>query len=160
MNLCTYAHTDKTYVFHYNNVTVRFETGLYYEEIEKAKMIGKALEKLASEYGFKENILLDFIHNYAYLKNKKHTFISHGIGDYKLHNGKIEFSIWTEITAKFLIIEQHDSVFDIKKTLQLVEAAILNFDEISKIKPKAVVFNKSIYGNEFYVSIPLKLFQK
>uniref|UniRef100_UPI0040496EC3 hypothetical protein n=1 Tax=Flavobacterium sp. TaxID=239 RepID=UPI0040496EC3 len=155
-----FAHTDKTFSFHYNNVTVRFNTGFYYEEIEKAKMIAKATEKLAAAHGFKENILLDFIHDYAYFESKKHTFISHGIGDYKVHNGENEFSIWTDITAKFLIIEQHDSVFDIKKTLQLVEASILNFENIAAIALKPIVRGKDIYGDLISMSIPLKTIQE
>lgn len=155
-----YAHTDKIFSFHFNNVTVRFETSFYFEEVEKAKMIGKAVERLASEHQFKDNILLDFRHNYAYFKNKNYTFVSHGIGDYKENNGKKEFSVWTEITNKYLIIEQHDSVFDIKRTLQLVEASILNFENITAIQLQPIIIGKDIYGDEISMSIPIKTIQE
>jgi hypothetical protein len=155
-----FAHTDKTFSFYYNNVTVRFKTGFYNEEIEKAKMIGKAVEKLAAAHGFKENILLDFTHNYAYLKNKSHTFVSHGIGDYKVNNGEIEFSIWTEISDKYLVIEQHDSFFDIKKTMQLVEASILNFENITTIPLQPFIRGKDIFGDVISMTIPIKKIQE
>jgi hypothetical protein len=155
-----FAHTDKIYTFYYQHVTVRFKTGFYYEEVEKAKMIGKAVEKLVTAHGFNENILLDFTHNYAYFKNKNYTFVSHGIGDYKVNNGDKEFSIWTEITDKYLIIEQHDSVFDIKRTLQLVEASILNFENITAIQLQPIIIGKDIYGDETCMSIPIKTIQE
>jgi len=155
-----FAHTDKIFSFHFNNVTVRFKTGFYFEEVEKAKMIGKAVERLAIEHQFNENILLDFTHNYAYFKNKNYTFVSHGIGDYKVNNGEIEFSIWTEITDKYLIIEQHDSVFDIKRTLQLIEASILNFENITAIQLQPIIIGKDIYGDEISMSIPVKTIQE
>ena len=39
--LLCYSHEDAYHLVEYGNVTVRFKTGHYYEEVENAKIIGQ-----------------------------------------------------------------------------------------------------------------------
>lgn len=147
-----FAHTDRLYTFHYDNVTVHFTTGFYYEEIEKAKMIGKAAAKLSCKHSFSENILLDFRHDYGYM-DEVNTFISYGEGDYQMYDGENYFSIWTEVTDKYLTITQCNSVFDIEKSLKLIEYSILNFEEITSLELTSIRLGPDVFWAQVFKSI-------
>lgn len=144
----SFADTDRTYSYFYENVTVLFTTGSYYQEIEKAKMIGKAVAKLSCRNNFKENILLDFIHDYTFSLEPK-TILNFGTGGYKYFDGYAEHEIALNLTGQHLVVRQLDSVFDIEKTLKLVEFGIKNIEEIKTNKLTEIRF--STYGLSTYI---------
>ncbi len=119
------AHRDRTFSFTFDNVTVMFHSGFYYEELEKAKIAGKAVAKLSCIYGFTENILLHFEHDYAYQK-ESHIFFSFGKPYYKWKLDELVFHVPEHLTGEYLVIRQLDSIFDINKTLKLAEYGIKN----------------------------------
>lgn len=83
--LMIWAHSDKYYTYEYENVTVRFKTGFFYEEINNAKIIGKYAALLAESLDCDKPILIDFIHDYGHTyKGKTFSFLNVGSEEYEL----------------------------------------------------------------------------
>ena len=83
--LLIWSHQDKYFTYEYKNVTVRFKTGYFYEEIHNAKIIGEYAALLASNMDYDNPILLDFIHDYFYdYKGKNFSFLNIGSEEYSL----------------------------------------------------------------------------
>jgi hypothetical protein len=138
-----FSHTDRTFSFTYENVTVMFHTGSYYEELEKAKIAGKAVAKLSSIYGFKENILLYFEHDYAY-QRESHIFLSFGKPYYIWELDELVFHVPDHLTGEYLVIRQLDSIFDIKNTLKLAEYGINNINALKTEEFQEVKLKKEM----------------
>ena len=80
-----WSHQDKYFAYEYENVTVRFKTGHFFEEIHNAKIIGEYAALLANSLGYNKPILLDFIHDYGYYyKGKNFSFLNIGSEEYSL----------------------------------------------------------------------------
>ena len=81
--LVLWAHQDSFYTYKYDNVTVRFKTGSFYEEINNAKIIGKYTALLCNKLNYNEPVFLDFIHDYDHhYKGKSYSFLSIGSDKY------------------------------------------------------------------------------
>jgi len=82
--LLIWAHQDTYYTYKYGNVTVRFKTGFFFEEINNAKIIGKYAVLLSDELNYTKPILLDFIHDYGHAyKGKTYSFLNLGSEEYE-----------------------------------------------------------------------------
>ncbi len=78
------AHQYKEFIFVYGNVTVRFRTGLNYEEINNAKIIGQYAALLSDSLNYNEPIFLDFIHNYGNdYQGSSYSYLNFGSDQYK-----------------------------------------------------------------------------
>ncbi len=83
ISLTSWSHSDKDYIYQYENVTVRFRTGFLFEEIENAKIIGQYAALLCKNQNYTKPILLDFIHDYGhYYEGKQLSFLSIDSGNY------------------------------------------------------------------------------
>lgn len=83
--LMIWAHQDKYYIYEYNNVTLRFKTGFFFEEINNAKIIGKYAALLCDSMDYHKPILLDFIHDYGHTyQGKTFSFLNVGSEEYEL----------------------------------------------------------------------------
>ena len=77
--LLNYAHQDTYHLEEYGNVTVRFKTGHYYEEIQNAKIIGEYAYMLCEKLGYDKQVVLDFIHDYGHTYyGNTFSYISYG----------------------------------------------------------------------------------
>ena len=135
-----FAHSDFWIIKDFGNVKVKITTGFEYEEINKIFIFGELTEKLASQLGYKDQIFLDFNHNYI-SDCKPDYFIS-------FNKGAIE-NIWSgaekqepPLSKKSIIIRQVSRQFDAKTTLKLVEYAINNLSEV-KSNQKLIEYNKN-----------------
>lgn len=54
----TYAHVDKTYTFQYEKTFISIKTAFYSEEVERVKIIGKLVSKLAAKYNYDDRIVM------------------------------------------------------------------------------------------------------
>jgi hypothetical protein len=83
--LMAWAHEDKSYTDNYRNVTIRFKTGFFYEEINNARIIAQYAAFLCEEMSYDKPVFLDFIHDYGRsYQNRNFTFIEIGLGSYDL----------------------------------------------------------------------------
>ena len=81
--LTSWGHSDRDYIYQYENVTVRFRTGSLFEEIQNAKIIGQYAALLCKKRSYDKPVFLDFIHDYGhYYRGKNHSFITIGSGSY------------------------------------------------------------------------------
>ena len=77
--LLNYAHQDTYHLEEYGNVTVRFKTGHYYEEIQNAKIIGQYAYMLCEILGYEKQVVFDFIHDYGHTYyGQTFSYISYG----------------------------------------------------------------------------------
>jgi len=135
-----WAHQDFWKVEDFGNVKVRIQTGYQYEEIHKAFIFGRLAQRLAAELNYRDQIFLDFSHHYTGPCEAAH-FIS-------FDRGGIEYTLQgTEganpfLAQKSIVIRQVAYQFDAKTTLQLVEFAIRNLDEVMSTQ-KQIEFNKN-----------------
>jgi len=154
-----WAHQDRYYTFQYDNVTVRFKTGFYFEEINNAKIIGKYAALLSASMNFEQPILLDFIHDYGHTyQGKTFSFLNIGSGEYEMisyyERDSVEenvyhmFSYSDSVEAienveknvftvpdidekKKIVIRQFGYYFDVTQTLNILNYAITNLDEVT-----------------------------
>jgi hypothetical protein len=158
--LIIWAHQDRYYTYEYDNVTVRFKTGFFFEEINNAKIIGQYAAALSDSLDYEKPILLDFVHDYGHsYKGKTYSFLSIGSEEYevvsynvlkydslldeKVYHGvpsdSIEFikNVEKEVYSvpgfnkkKSIVIRQFASHFDIRETLNLLSYALTNQSDI------------------------------
>lgn len=77
--LLNYANEDTYHLEVYGNVTVRFKTGHYYEEIQNAKIIGQYAYMLCKKLGYEKQVVFDFIHDYGHTYyGNTFSYISYG----------------------------------------------------------------------------------
>ncbi len=154
--ILTWAHQDRYYTYEYENVTVRFKTGFFFEEINNAKIIGQYATALSDSLGYEKPILLDFIHDYGHsYKGNSYSFLSIGSEEYEIvsynvlkydsllgenvYHGvptdSVEFINNVEKDAysvpgfnkkKSIVIRQFAYHFDIRETLNLLLYTLTN----------------------------------
>lgn len=106
-----YAHKNVTISETFGNIEVVFHTGYFYEEINKALIIGHYAEDLAAKMNFQAKITLYFKHNIGSFTERY----------YKLSNSPIDAENITDI-----YLEMKDTEFDIFSILKLIEYSISN----------------------------------
>ena len=145
--LIIWAHQDTYYTFEYDNVTVRFKTGFFFEEINNAKIIGKYAALLCDSMDYDKPILLDFIHDYGNsYQGKTFCFLNFGSEEYNLVSYYMQDSVEDiknvvkEIYTvpridrqKKIVIRQFGFHFDVTHTLNLIYYAIINKSEVKKL---------------------------
>lgn len=83
--LTIWAHQDRFFTYEYANVTVRFKTGFFFEEINNAKIIGQYAAYLSDSLGYEKPVLLDFIHDYGHsYEGEMFSFLNIGSEEYKM----------------------------------------------------------------------------
>ncbi len=128
------AHEDFYRVRDFENVKVRIKTGFEYEEINKVAIIGELAQRLTESTGYRETVLLDFLHFYTGDCVADH-FISFGDGaDAEV---LASASPTGEKPAPFLkspavVIRQVSRSFDVAATLKLVEYAVSHVAEVKR----------------------------
>lgn len=127
----TFAHQDFWIKRDFGNVKIRIATGFDYEEIKKTLIIGQLAENLSKQMNYKDQLFLDFSHNYVE-KCKLKYFIS-------FDKGSIQSSSpdnWDEplFKSEVIILRQVGKTFDINSTLKLLEYSITNVSELSSIQ--------------------------
>lgn len=170
------AHKDIYYTYEYDNVTVRFKTGFFFEEINHAKIIGQYAALLSDSMDYDKPILLDFIHDYGYTyRGKTFSFLNFGSQKYSLLSCfmmdsvedyvyyQVPFSDKTESLGDVgeeiytvpvisdqptMVIRQFGFHFDLTKTINLLYHAISNKSEVKKLSSTAVL--SSYYRNFYY----------
>lgn len=183
--LIIWAHQDTFHKFEYGNVTVRFKTGHFFEEINNAKIIGQYAKILSDSLNYGKPILIDFIHDYGYsYQGRTFSYINYGIGEYEMvsfykrdsievnvlhmvpfsdsveNDEGIEkeiYKIATEDNKKKVVIRQFGYHFDVNKTLNLLYYALSNKTEVIKLSKKETL--PSYLRNSYYrlESIPRNL---
>jgi len=174
--LLIWAHQDKYYTYEYDNVTVRFKTGYFFEEINNAKIIGQYAAFLSDSMDYNKAILLDFIHDYGHsYQGKTFSFLSFGSQKYDLVSyylrdsiednvyhmipisdsvEDIEFvekeiySIPAEIRQHTIVIRQFGFHFDLTQTMNLLYYAITNKSEVKKLSTADTL--SSYQRNSYY----------
>lgn len=151
-----WAHQDRYFTYQYNNVTIRFQTGFFFEEINNAKIIGQYAANLSDSLEYREPILLDFIHDYGHsYKGKRYSFLSIGSEEYGVvsyhslkYDSLLEEMVYYGVPADSLellnnveedvyavpgvnfgesvVIRQFGYHFDIRETLNLLSYAVEN----------------------------------
>lgn len=179
-----WAHQDRYYTYQYSNVTVRFKTGFFFEEINNAKIIGQYAAILADSLDFEKPILLDFIHDYGHsYQGKTFSFLNFGSEKYDLIRYYMKDSVETNTyhTVSFndsiiknknvkkevftvpaingkskIVIRQFGFHFDVKQTLNLLYHAINNKSEVKKLSRTDTL--SSYLKNMYYrfESVPIK----
>lgn len=156
-----WAHQDRYYTYDYDNVTVRFKTGSFFEEINNAKIIGQYAALLSDSMNYDKAILLDFIHDYGYsYQGKTFSFLSFGSQKYDMVSyymrdsiednvyhmvpfsdtvesiknvEKVIFSVPAENRQQAIVIRQFGYHFDLTQTMNLLYHAITNKSEVKKL---------------------------
>ena len=113
-----YAHKNVTISQSFGNVRVIFTTGYYYEEINKALIIGQYAENLSKKMNFNNQITLFFKHNISH----------HREVYYKLRNNVEE-----EDNTDEIFLDMKDNEFSIFQILKLIEYAIINIDKLDNL---------------------------
>ncbi|MCH2491121.1 MAG: hypothetical protein MK211_13340 [Flavobacteriales bacterium] len=114
-----FSHETVNVTKDFNNVKVIFTTGYYYEEINKALIIGEYSERLSKKLNFQGKITLWFNHDYT---NDKET--------YYLINSDIVKSSYSKDE---IFIKMKDESYNILQVLTLLEQSILNFQRNDKL---------------------------
>ncbi len=135
-----FCHQDFWTTKDFGNVKVRIKTGFHYEEIKKVFLLGQLAQRFAKDLNYSEPIFLDFNHYYVGNCNPDY-FVSYD-------KGKISYS-WSDaneekdfLKDKAIVIRQVDRYFDARKTLKLLEYAILNVSTI-KVTQKQIEYNEN-----------------
>lgn len=113
-----YAHKNITITQSFGNVEVIFLTGFYYEEINKALMIGQYAEKLSKAMNFDNQITLFFKHN---IEDYEEPY-------YILNNSETKKIIPGEI-----FLDMKDREFNVLDILNLIEYSIANRNNINDL---------------------------
>ncbi|GLU43613.1 hypothetical protein [Allomuricauda sp. NBRC 101325] len=124
-----FASPQRVITKDFGNIKVRIDSQYNFEEIYKVFIFGELTEILASEIGYKEQIVLNFIH-YASDNTPSTYFISFDRGDRAYSHGG-PYILRTFLDNEALVITQGARYYDAITTLKLTEFAIQN---ISKIK--------------------------
>jgi hypothetical protein len=181
----TWAHQDTYYTYEYNNVTVRFKTGFWFEEINNTKIIGQFAAILSDSLGYDNPILLDFIHDYGYsYQGRTISFLNFGSQKYDLVSyymkdsieddvyhiipfsdtvesiNNVEKEIYTvpEVNRRrTIVIRQFGFHFDLTQTINLLYHAITNKREVKELSQTDTL--SSYLRNTYYQleTIPSKL---
>lgn len=137
-----FASPNRVITKDFGNIKVRIDASYNFEEIYKVFIFGELSEMLASEIGYKEQIVLNFIH-YATDNSPSTYFISFDRGDRAYSHGG-PYIHRTFLDNEALVITQGARYYDAITTLKLTEFAIQN---ISKIKSdqKQIEFREDNY---------------
>jgi hypothetical protein len=155
------AHQDTYYTYDYDNVTVRFKTGYFFEEINNAKIIGQYAALLSDSMDYDNPILLDFIHDYGYsYQGKTFSFVNFGSGKYDLVSyfmqdslednvyhmvpfsdtvesiENVEKEVYTvpDVNGQNkIVIRQFGFHFDVSQTMNLLYYALTNKSKVKKL---------------------------
>ncbi len=104
------AHQDREFIYVYDNVTVRFRTGSYYEEINNAKIIGKYAALLSDSLNYNKPIFIDLIHDYGnYYQGKTYSYLNFGSDQYKgiVHYKKVYESFVSDYSLETIPISEY-----------------------------------------------------
>ena len=171
-----WAHQDRYYTYEYDNVTVRFKTGFFFEEINNAKIIGQYAAFLSDSMDYDKPILLDFIHDYGHsYQGKTFSFLGYGSQKYDLVSFYIQDSIKDNLyhmvplsdsvesiqnvekethsvpeenRQQSIVIRQFGFHFDVTQTINLLYHAITNKSEVKKLSSADTL--SSYLGNMYY----------
>ena len=171
-----WAHQDRYYTYEYDNVTVRFKTGFFFEEINNAKIIGQYAAFLSDSMDYDKPILLDFIHDYGHsYQGKTFSFLGYGSEKYDLVSfymqdsikdnlyhmvplsdsvesiqnvEKETHSVPAENRQQSIVIRQFGFHFDVTQTINLLYHAITNKSEVKKLSSPDTL--SSYLGNMYY----------
>lgn len=113
-----YAHKSINVTKTFNNVKIIFSTGYYYEEINKALIIGEYAEQLSSSLEFDNKITIWFRHIYTDYQPKSYT-IKHGKENNLTNTNEI-------------FLELYDTEYNIEDVLKLVEYSIKNINNFKE----------------------------
>ena len=171
-----WAHQDTYHKFEYGNVTVRFKTGHFFEEINNAKVIGQYAKILSDSLNYGKPILIDFIHDYGYsYEGQTFSYINYGSGNYEIvsfykrdsiednvfhmvpYSDSVEnakgiekeiYKIHAEGNNRKITIRQFGYHFDVTKTLNLLYYALTNKSAVMKLSRKETL--PSYLKNTYY----------
>lgn len=116
--LIIWAHQDTYYTYKYDNVTVRFKTGHFFEEINNAKIIGQYAALLSDSMDYDKPILLDFIHDYGYsYEGRTFSFLNFGLQKYDLVSYYMKDSVEDNL---FHMVPYSDTVNSIKNVVKRI----------------------------------------
>lgn len=119
-----YAHKNITITQSFGNVEVIFLTGFYYEEINKALMIGQYAEKLSKAMNFDNQITLFFKHNIDDYEEPYYIF----------NNNKTK-----EIIPGEIFLDMKDREFNVLDILNLIEYSIANRNNINDLNALVLI---------------------
>ena len=128
------AHEDFYRVRDFENVKVRIKTGFKYEEINKVAIIGELAQRLTESMGYRETVLLDFLHFYTGDCVADH-FISFGDGtDPEVLASAPPTGEKPDpfLKSPAVVIRQVSRSFDVATTLKLVEYAVSHVAEVKR----------------------------
>lgn len=137
------AHRDFWISRNYGNVKVRVTTGFFYEEINKAFIIGQLAEKLSKDLNYTKPIFLDFQHNYIDYCNPIY-FLSYDKGKYEYKKG---FSSKKRelLDKKSIVIRQIAQQFNVQYTLRILEYSIKNISTLKSLQKQ--IRNRQYFAN-------------
>lgn len=157
ISVSSFAHRDFYVIRDYGNIKVRIVTGYKYEEINKVLIIAQLAEKLSKELNFKEQLFLDFRHNYTDRDNlETDYFLSFDKGEFRyLDSDSDNPGIFDK---KVIVLRQAGKKFDILSTLKLIEYSINNQPFIEK-QQKTINYQK-LYNRWELKSVDKYVLQK
>lgn len=118
-----WAHQDTFYTYEYDNVTVRFKTGHFFEEINNAKIIGQYAALLSDSMDYDKPILLDFIHDYGYsYQGKTFSFLNVGSQKYDLVSYYMQDSVEDNVYHMVPFSDTVESIENVEKEIYTVPA--------------------------------------
>ena len=118
-----WAHQDRYYTYEYDNVTVRFKTGFFFEEINNAKIIGQYAALLSDSMDYDKPILLDFIHDYGYsYQGKTFSFLNFGSQKYDLVSYFMQDSLEDNVYHMVPFSDTVESIQNVEKEIYTVPA--------------------------------------
>lgn len=121
--LIIWAHQDRYYTYEYDNVTVRFKTGFFFEEINNAKIIGQYAALLSDSMDYDKPILLDFIHDYGYsYQGKTFSFLNFGSQKYDLVSYYMQDSLEDNVYHMVPFSDSVESIQNVEKEIYTVPA--------------------------------------
>ncbi len=156
------AHQDRYFTYEYDNVTIRFKTGFFFEEINNVKIIGQYAATLSDRLDYKKPILLDFIHDYGHsYRGNTYSFLSIGLEEYKVvsyyvqkYDSLLDENVYQMVPSdsidfikdvekqvysipgfnekESIVIRQFASHFNIRETLNLLSYALTNQNDVRK----------------------------
>lgn len=129
--MITWAHQDRYYTYKYDNVTIRFKTGFFFEEINNVKIIGEYASLLCDSLNYDKPILLDFIHDYGHsYKGKTYSFLNVGSEEYELVSYYVQKYDSLIDENVYHMVPYSDSIENIKE----IEKEVHTVQEVSKHK--------------------------
>lgn len=119
--IITWAHQDTYHTYEYDNVTVRFKTGFFFEEINNARIIGQYAALLSDSMNYDKPVLLDFIHDYGYFyRGKTISFLNFGSEKYDLISYLLKDTIEANLYHFIPHSDTVDNIANIKKDVYTV----------------------------------------